>query len=243
MYLPNAGRPERVWISMRLRTLLVLCSVLAASVIFARRESVADPRPTASPSGSVAATATVTATATGTATVTVSPRDRVIARAREEVTRSVSYDPSWYAIRYPNGDIDPSRGVCTDVVIRGYRAAGVDFQKLVHEDVARAPDAYVPWVKTPDATIDHRRVGPMMTYLKRHATKLPNDDNASYQPGDVVVISFTACPSCSPQHVGIVSDKRGPRGVPLLIHNMGPTPREDDTLDAWTRIGHYRIAL
>ena len=139
--------------------------------------------------------------------------------------------------------MDSSIGVCTDVVIRGYRAAGIDFQRLVHEDVLRAPDAYRPYVKTPDATIDHRRVGPLMTYLKRHATRLPNDDDSSYQAGDVVVISFAPCPACGPAHVGIVSDKRGPRGLPLLIHNMGPTPREDDTLDAWTRIGHYRVAL
>ncbi len=140
---------------------------------------------------------------------------------------------------YPNGDIDSSKGVCTDVVIRGYRAAGVDFQKLVHEDVMHAQSVYQPYVKTPDSTIDHRRVGPLLTYLRRHAKTL--SANGEYAAGDVVVISFNACPSCSPQHVGVVSDKMGPRGIPLLIHNMGPTPREDDTLDAWTHLGHFRV--
>jgi uncharacterized protein YijF (DUF1287 family) len=142
-------------------------------------------------------------------------------------------------MKYPNGDIDPTLGVCTDVVIRGYRAAGVDFQKLVHEDVLRAESAYEPWVKKPDATIDHRRVGPLLTYLRRHARSLAVDKD--YAAGDIVVISFTACPACGPQHIGVVSDKVGPRGVPLLIHNMGPTPREDDTLDAWTHLGHFRV--
>jgi len=142
-------------------------------------------------------------------------------------------------MRYPNGDVDESIGVCTDVVIRGYRAIGVDFQRLVHEDVVRNPTAYEGFVKTPDATIDHRRVGPMLTYLRRHAKSL--DKNGDYEAGDIVVISFNPCPTCSPQHVGVVSDRKGPRGVPLLIHNMGPTPREDDTLDAWTHLGHFRL--
>jgi uncharacterized protein YijF (DUF1287 family) len=174
-----------------------------------------------------------------TATPTPTPAQRVVTRAREEVSRAVAYDPSWYPIAYPNGDVSPSIGVCTDVVIRGYRAAGIDLQRLVHEDVLRAPSAYEPWVKKPDATIDHRRVGPLLTYLRRHARSLAKD--GEWAAGDVVVISFTACPACGPQHVGVVSDKLGPRGIPLLIHNMGPTPREDDTLDAWTHLGHFRV--
>ena len=206
-------------------------------------------------SATATATATVTATATATAasTLTPTPTARVIARAREEVSRGVAYDPSYVALHYPGGDVDPQSGVCTDVVIRSYRAAGFDFQKLVHEDVLRAPTAYEPWVKTPDANIDHRRVGPLLVYVRRHARSLPLDVPCSRRPGcagsidrdyaagDIVVISFVACPSCNPAHIGVVSDKMGPRGLPLLIHNMGPTPREDDTLDAWTHLGHFRL--
>ncbi len=163
----------------------------------------------------------------------------MVARAREEVTRGVSYDPSYVRLSYPNGDVDSQTGVCTDVVVRGYRAGGIDFQKLVHEDVVKNETAYDAWVKHPDTNIDHRRVGPLLTYLRRHAKSLAKDGD--YAAGDIVVISFTACPSCGPQHIGIVSDKLGPRRIPLLIHNMGPTPREDDTLDAWTHLGHFRI--
>src|SRR6185503_9627135 len=115
------------------------------------------------------ATTTATAAATATATVTVTATARVIARAREEVSRGVSYDPSY-------------------VVIRSYRAAGFDFQKLVHEDILRAPKAYEPWVKTPDANIDHRRVGPLLVYLRRHGRALPLDRD--WMAGDIVVISF-----------------------------------------------------
>jgi uncharacterized protein YijF (DUF1287 family) len=59
----------------------------------------------------------------------------------------------------------------------------------------------------------------------------------------VVVWSFsckTASPGCYPHHIGVVSDKKGARGLPLVIHNLGPSPTEDDMLDAWPRIGHFR---
>ena len=34
------------------------------------------------------------------------------------------YDPAYVQIDYPGGDVDPSRGVCTDVIIRAYRGIG-----------------------------------------------------------------------------------------------------------------------
>jgi len=166
----------------------------------------------------------------------------VLARARLEVARKVEYDSTYVRLSYPSGDPAPDKGVCTDVVIRALRAAGLDLQSLVHQDIVRAPDAYSAWVKTPDSNIDHRRVGPLQVYFSRHAKTIPLAD-ATYKAGDVVVISFckTAAPSCYPHHIGIVSDKIGPRGLPLLIHNLGPTPSEDDSLDAWSRIAHFRV--
>ncbi len=169
----------------------------------------------------------------------------VVARARLEVDRGVAYDASWFAIAYPNGDPAADKGVCTDVVIRALRAAGVDLQQLVYEDILRRPSSYAT-VTRPDRNIDHRRVSPMLVYLRAHATSLPRAfDEASlatWQPGDVVVWSFHACPSCTPDHVGIVSDRQGARGIPLVLHNIGPTPSEDDRLDTWTVLGHFRVA-
>lgn len=169
----------------------------------------------------------------------------VVARARLEVTREVVYDPAWFALAYPNGDPVAEKGVCTDVVIRSLRTVGVDLQKLVHEDIQARPKAYTT-VKSPDRNIDHRRVTPMLTYLKAHATNLPRtfdegEARSSWQPGDVVVWGFRACPACTPDHVGIVSDRLGPRGLPLVLHNIGPKPSEDDRLDAWTILGHFRV--
>ena len=49
--------------------------------------------------------------------------------------QKVIYDPKYYVIKYPNGDVPADRGVCTDVVIRAYRNLGIDLQKEVHEDM------------------------------------------------------------------------------------------------------------
>ena len=170
----------------------------------------------------------------------------VVARARLEVSRAVTYDSAWFAIPYPNGDPAPDRGVCTDVVIRSLRRTGTDLQQLVHEDILRRPEAYAT-VKRPDRNIDHRRVSPMLVYLRAHATALPTTFDgpslATWQPGDVVVWAFRPCPACNPDHVGIVSDALGPRGVPLVLHNIGPVPSEDDRLDAWTVLGHFRVPV
>lgn len=172
------------------------------------------------------------------------PASLIVARARLEVTRGVTYDPSWFPLAYPNGDPAPDRGVCTDVVIRALRATGVDLQQRIHEDILARPAAYTT-VKRPDRSIDHRRVAPMLTYLRAHADKLPMSfDEAAiraWAPGDIVVWAFKPCPACTPDHVGIVSDRKGPRGVPLVLHNIGPKPSEDDQLDAFTVIGHFRV--
>jgi len=47
----------------------------------------------------------------------------------------VQYDPTYCAIKYPNGDVSKNKGVCTDVVIRAYRKLNIDLQKEVHEDM------------------------------------------------------------------------------------------------------------
>jgi len=164
---------------------------------------------------------------------------QVVARAREEVARHVAYDPSYQRIPYPGGDVDPSRGVCTDVVVRALRAAGIDLQRLVHEDVLARPQAYARYVSRPDANIDHRRVGPLVVWLDAHAQRLPGAPRA-FAPGDLVVWSLYGTGGLD--HIGIVSDRAGPRGLPLVLHNIGPAPTEDDVLDAWPIAGHWRAA-
>lgn len=180
------------------------------------------------------------------ATAAAQSKSPVVERARLEVTRGVTYDPAWFPLAYPNGDPGPDVGVCTDVVIRSLRTVGIDLQSRIHEDILRRRDAYTT-VKQVDRNIDHRRVTPMLTYLRANAVSLPKtfeasgDALASWEPGDIVVWAFRPCPACNPDHVGIVSDRKGPRGIPLVLHNIGPRPSEDDRLDAWTVLGHFRM--
>jgi uncharacterized protein len=173
---------------------------------------------------------------------------RIVARARTEVEREVSYDPTYVRLSfrdgtdtgrvvYPGGDLNPGHGVCTDVAVRALRAVGIDLQERVHADILARPSAY-PAIAAPDTNIDHRRVGPLLTYLRAHELSPgPND----WKAGDLVVWAFGSCPHCTPDHIGVVSDRIGPRGLPLVIHNIGPKPTEDDVLDAWTTLGHFRI--
>lgn len=194
-----------------------------------------------------------------TTTVATSRQARVASvtgRARAEVDRGVRYDPAYRTLTfkdgvdtkktvYPGGDVDPSIGVCTDLLVRALRAGGLDLQREVHEDALAHPKAYPSIVGGVDFNIDHRRVSPVLSWMQRHARSLPTgttsaSDRQSWQAGDVVVWAFEACPRCAPNHVGVVSDRARKDGLPKVIHNLGPHPTEDDDLDAWTILGHFR---
>ena len=90
--------------------------------------------------------------------------------AIELTNKMVTYDGAYYSIPYPNGDVPDGIGVCTDVVIRTYRAVGLDLQKEVHEDMKANFKLYPQlWnLKRPDKNIDHRRVPNLMKYFKNY---------------------------------------------------------------------------
>jgi uncharacterized protein YijF (DUF1287 family) len=109
--------------------------------------------------------------------------------AIEQSNTTTGYDPSYVGISYPNGDVPSNTGVCSDVVVRAFRKAGIDLQKEVHEDMTRAWSEYPKrWgAKGTDTNIDHRRVLNLMTYFDRQRKSLPlSNERADYQPGDVV---------------------------------------------------------
>ena len=58
------------------------------------------------------------------------------AAALDRTQHTVRYDPAYVRLSYPGGDVPANTGVCTDEVIRAYRAVGIDLQKEVHEDMA-----------------------------------------------------------------------------------------------------------
>ncbi|HVF57664.1 MAG TPA: DUF1287 domain-containing protein, partial [Pyrinomonadaceae bacterium] len=115
--------------------------------------------------------------------------DKFVEAAVERTTHKVRYDPAYVVLQYPGGDVPAETGVCTDEVIRSYRAVGVDLQKEVHEDMVRDFAAYPrAWgLKKPDSNIDHRRVPNLMTFFERKGASLPvTSDAKDYRPGDVV---------------------------------------------------------
>ncbi|MCB0515755.1 MAG: DUF1287 domain-containing protein [Chitinophagales bacterium] len=154
--------------------------------------------------------------------------------------QKVSYDPSYFSITYPNGDVPADKGVCTDVIIRAYRLIGIDLQQLVHEDM-RANFGHYPkkWgLKTTDKNIDHRRVPNLMTFFERQgAAKAISHNPDDYCPGDIVSWQLGG----GLTHIGIVVDKKSNDGErPLIVHNIGGGQVLEDCLFAYEIIGHYR---
>ncbi|HEY0591413.1 MAG TPA: DUF1287 domain-containing protein, partial [Thermoanaerobaculia bacterium] len=137
---------------------------------------------------------------------------------------------------YPGGDVPPDRGVCSDVVIRAFRAIGVDLQAEVHEDMRRNFRAYprIWGLRRPDANIDHRRVPNLMVFFDRRGTSLTPD--APFEAGDVVAWRLPN----GLHHIGIVARTRTAGGRPLVVHNIGQGARLEDVLDSFEKIGHYR---
>lgn len=164
---------------------------------------------------------------------------RLVAAAIERTHHQVTYDSAYRRIAYPGGDVPASRGVCADVVIRAYRALGVDLQVRVHQDMMRHFSAYPDrWgLRRPDANIDHRRVPNLQVFFRRAGAELPlSHDPADYRPGDLVTWSV---PPHLP-HIGIVIDRKSPAGVPLVVHNIGNGPQIENVLFAFPITGHYR---
>jgi uncharacterized protein YijF (DUF1287 family) len=166
--------------------------------------------------------------------------ERLVAAANERTTHEVEYDPTYFKLDYPNGDVPADKGVCTDEVIRSYRALGIDLQKEVHEDMqanfSRYPTKFN--LKTTDTNIDHRRVPNLRVFFERKGKPLPITDAATdYRPGDIVTWDLNA----SQTHIGIVVD--APSATPgryMIMHNIGQGPKIEDVLFAWKITGHYR---
>jgi uncharacterized protein YijF (DUF1287 family) len=154
---------------------------------------------------------------------------------------TTEYDPAYVALEYPGGDVPEKTGVCSDVVVRAFRKAGIDLQKEVHEDMKAARSEYpAKWGPIgPDKNIDHRRVLNLMKYFERRGKSLPvNYDAGDYQPGDIVAWEL----SSGIDHIGIVTNMQSDSGDWfLIVHNIGAGTRIEDVLLAWTIKGHYRF--
>ncbi|CAN5860645.1 hypothetical protein BH11MYX3_BH11MYX3_05350 [soil metagenome] len=170
----------------------------------------------------------------------------VLIGAKKTVLNADDYTEGYVEMTYPNGDVPREIGVCTDVIVRAVRNAGVDLQKALHEDIRRAPRAY-PMIKgAGNASIDHRRVGTLLPYFKRHweqHTARLDDPADPLRPGDVIFMD--TFPSRSgPDHIGIISDRLGAEGLPLVINNWtnGTTTAEMDLLTFVPVLHRFRLS-
>jgi uncharacterized protein YijF (DUF1287 family) len=180
-------------------------------------------------------------------TATVAPRShteflhRLSAAAIERTNHIVRYDPAYVRLTYPGGDVPADTGVCTDEIIRSYRALGIDLQKEVHEDMLQNFHAYPRkwnWQESsPDSNIDHRRVPNLMVFFSRKGESLPiTNRSEDYSPGDLVTWDLGG----GVPHIGIVVDRRSAQsGRYMIVHNIGQGPKMEDVLFSWKITGHY----
>ncbi len=171
----------------------------------------------------------------------VAQEKKDLAQAALELTlQQVTYDPSYFSMDYPNGDVPADKGVCTDVVIRAYRQLDIDLQRLVHEDMKANFDVYPKiWgLSRTDTNIDHRRVPNLMTFFERQNAEQPITQNPKdYLPGDVVCWNLGGAVT----HIGIISNKISRDGKRHhIVHNIGRGQVLEDCLFDFKIIGHYR---
>jgi hypothetical protein len=175
----------------------------------------------------------------GTQAVRQAFLQKFAAAALDRTQHAVRYDPAYVRLPYPGGDVPADTGVCTDEVIRAYRAVGIDLQKEVHEDMAANFSAYPrKWGRRePDANIDHRRVPNLMVFFSSKGESLPITDRAEdYAPGDLVTWDLGR----GQTHIGMVVDRKAffTRRY-MIVHNIGQGPKMEDVLFDWKITGHY----
>lgn len=204
---------SKVWLCKKsskafMATLLILASFITATVMFKAPAALADENKNQEQQQTL--------------------QQRLAKAALERTKHLVIYNPKYFKIPYPNGDVPAHFGVCTDVVIRAYRTVGIDLQKDVHQKMGG------------DRNIAHRRVKVLQKFFKRYGQSLPvTKDPKDYKPGDIVTYYLKEAIS-SKDHIAIVSDKIGISGNPMIIHNIGLGPKLDDDLFTYQLRGHYR---
>ncbi len=163
-----------------------------------------------------------------------------LSNAAIELTKDkVVYDPRYYTIPYPNGDVPADKGVCTDVIIRAYRKLGMDLQKKIHEDMKANFSKYPKkWgMKSTDKNIDHRRVPNQATFFSRFGSVNKISDKSEYYiVGDIVTWDLGG----GITHIGIVTDRMSAdKKRPLIVHNIGQGQVLQDCLFSYKVTGHY----
>jgi uncharacterized protein YijF (DUF1287 family) len=179
---------------------------------------------------------------------------KIIQGAKQCLEEKFSYDVSmaYHVLTYedkintgkkvfPNGDLSPDIGVCTDVTVRALRyGLQLDLQKEINDDAVKNWRDYPMkrWsAKKPDSNIDHRRVPNQEVWFGKYWTNVTNEE---YMPGDVIIWDMNG--DGWSDHIGIISDNKINNNY-TVIHNF-PDPgyvAEEDVINEWKISGVYRI--
>ena len=168
----------------------------------------------------------------------------------KSVVNHARYDESYHGVSYPKGDVDRKVGVCTDVVVRAYRNAGINLQERLIKDMYKSPKSYALDGNKPSKGYEHRRVRRLYPYFKRHFQRLSThfDQEAkgkqAWLPGDLVFMDINPN-SKRPTHVGLIAGHIQVSGYPLLAHNAAQFfyTSEHDILFAQPLVARFRITL
>lgn len=160
----------------------------------------------------------------------------LIKSARAQVNVTTTYDPAYVRLKYPMGDIDIKKGVCTDVIIRAFRGVGIDLQQKIYVDKKSNPKRYKGLYYTDrlDANIDHRRVKNLQAYFKAKGYRVKD----KFKPGDIVVWKL---PGSNLDHIGLCSSRLNKNGEPFIIHNVGAGTKEENVLRSYNIVDHFRV--
>jgi hypothetical protein len=177
-------------------------------------------------------------------------QESILNTAKGMVARGVRWDGGYHVMRYPGGDFSPNVGTGVDVLVRALRGAGIDLQRLIHEDRLANPQHYPlhRWRrKTPDTNIDHRRLAMVWAFFNRYAVRLDagthRDALADWRPADIVFWGEGNIDQ--PGHVGVVTDRRDAANVPYVIelHKDRGVISDQRLLTERPIMGHFRIAV
>jgi uncharacterized protein len=171
---------------------------------------------------------------------------KILEGAKYRTNFEVEYIDRYYSTN--SGKPPEGEGVCTDLFWRAMERAGVDFVKLINEDIRTNPSDYPlnSWNGVADSNIDYRRVPNLEAYFRKYAEVLPTtieecdyESISQWQPGDIVIFNIDGVgPN---DHIAIVSDSRAQNGIPYLIHNWGSGEKESSGTFWFDRVvGHYR---
>jgi hypothetical protein len=170
----------------------------------------------------------------------------IVVGARKTVLNGAAYEGGYEKLSFPGGDVARTKGVCTDVVVRALRNAGLDLQAELQDDIRGRRAAYGRRVKRPDPNIDHRRVKTLVVWFRAHWERLGTTVDPArpedWRPGDVVFLD-TFPDRAGPDHIGVLSDRLNEAGLPLVVNNWtdGHRTSEMDLLGWLPVTDHVRI--